>query len=283
LTLGADLSAKADLTYVNDQLATKASQTSVADALAIKADQNSLDATNATVALKANQATTYTKTEVDTAISNIAIPTNLSVATIDSSDTLTDNIFISAHVIIDKNFAVHGASAIMSGNLSVDGQLATDSIRGRVANEVTIADNLKVTGTTVLDGNLDVGFNLTCGDIIANGIYGTAATQIQSNINTAISNYSPFWAAGRVAANGTIAIKKGRVDFSCARTAAGNYLITFAQPHPEGANYVIQLSSYVFFSQVNGSSVPTELNFRVRLTNANLQDTDSVFYFAVLA
>jgi hypothetical protein len=86
-----------------------------------------------------------------------------------------------------------------------------------------------------------------------------------------------------VAANGTIEKKKGKVDFSCTRTAAGNYLITFAQPHPDGANYVIQLSSYVFFSQINGSTVPTNTDFRVRLTNANLQDTDAVFYFAVLA
>ena len=48
--------------------ATTYTKTEVNTALNLKANQSSLDTTNSTVALKANQATTYTKTEVDTAL-----------------------------------------------------------------------------------------------------------------------------------------------------------------------------------------------------------------------
>jgi hypothetical protein len=51
--------------------ATTYTKTAVDTALNLKASQSSLDATNAAVALKANQSTTYTKTEVDTQFSNL--------------------------------------------------------------------------------------------------------------------------------------------------------------------------------------------------------------------
>ena len=172
---------------------------------------------------KANQATTYTKTEVDTAISNITIPTNITVSSIDG-DALTDNVNITAHIIIEKNLSVNGTTANMAGNLNVDGELATNSIIGNGANAVTVNDNLNVTG------NLDVGFNLTCGDITATAIYGTAATQIQSNINTAISNYNPFWVAGKVDPNANVLVSKGKVGFTVTRTATGNYRLISLLP-----------------------------------------------------
>jgi hypothetical protein len=106
--------------------------------------------------------------------------------------------------------------------------------------------------------------------------------QLELRVDTAgLGN--PFWAAGTIASNGDALSKKGRVDFTCLRTAAGNYRIAFAEPHPDGAVYVIGLTSFVFFAQVNGSIVPTAGEFRVRLINGNLQDTDAQFYFSVLA
>ena len=63
-----------------------------------------------------------------------------------------------------------------TGDVVVGDAVLTNNIRGNGANEVTVNDHLKVTGNTVLDGNLNVGYNLTCGDITATTIYGTAAT-----------------------------------------------------------------------------------------------------------
>ena len=214
------------------------------------------------------------------------MPTNISVATIDSSDTLTDNINITAHVIIEKNLAVNGANALMY-NLNVDGSLATDTILGRASDEVTIADNLKVTGNTVLDGNLDIGFNLTCGDIIANGIYGTAAIQIQSNINTAISNYNPFWAAGRV--NGTnlsILKSNGKYGFTVTRPSGfpnGVYGISFNTPAPD-ANYIINLTQ-IASGNIKVWDHPTLVvstsSFYIVTYNTSWQATIFDFWFSV--
>jgi hypothetical protein len=190
-----------------------------------------------------------------------------------------------------KQNKLTAASIVDVDELTCWNKLETNILTGRNVSQATVQDNLKVTRNAIIEGSLDVATDINVNSVFASGPItstGLLTNSVICNgdmsiIGGTINGYSPFWAAGRVAANGTIENKKGSVDFSCTRTAAGNYLITFAQPHPDGANYAIQLSSYVFFSQVNGSIVPTELNFRVRLTNASLQDTDSVFYFAVLA
>jgi hypothetical protein len=169
--------------------------------------------------------------------------------------------------------------------------------------------------------NLGVAFNLTAGNVTASGATSLQAVSATSltvngldivqgianaepafvveaplekdfNFSTGVTTLrvdttglggNPFWAAGTIGSNGAALSKKGQVDFTCVRTSAGNYRITFAQAHPDGAVYVISLSSFVFFAQVNGSIVPTAGEFRVRLTNGNLQDTDAQFYFSVLA
>jgi hypothetical protein len=45
------------------------------------------------------------------------------------------------------NLTVNGASAIMAGNLNVDGLFRTDTVVGNVADQMTIDDNLRVVGT----------------------------------------------------------------------------------------------------------------------------------------
>jgi hypothetical protein len=59
---------QSSLDTTNATVALKADQVNVDTALNLKANQSNLDTTNAIVALKADQATTYTKTEVDTAL-----------------------------------------------------------------------------------------------------------------------------------------------------------------------------------------------------------------------
>ena len=87
-----------------------------------------------------------------------------------------------------------------TGSVVVGDAVLTNNIRGNGANEITVDDNLKVTGNTVLEGNLNIGINnLVCGDLIANGIYGTAAVQIQNMISAAIiTANNPHWVAGVV-------------------------------------------------------------------------------------
>ena len=89
-------------------------------------------------------------------------------------------------------------------------------------------------------------YDLRCGDLTANAIYGGAAVQIQNQMNAAVA-MSPFWAAGKVdGASLSILSSQGRVGFSVARSSAqpgGVYDITFDQPHPNGAEYILQISA----------------------------------------
>ena len=137
-----------------------------------------------------------------------------------------------------------------------------------------------------------VGFNLTCGDITATAIYGTAATQIQSNINTAISNYNPFWVSGRVrGSNLSILKSNGKYGFTVTRPpgaefATGVYKITFNTPAPD-ANYVISLAQigsgnikvWDYNSAFNG--FPATRHFYVVTYNSSWALTNWNFYFSV--
>jgi hypothetical protein len=210
---------------------------------------------------KANQATTYTKTEVDTAISNITIPTNISVSTIDG-DAITDNVNITAHVIVEKNFAVNGATANMNGNLNVGGALATNSISGNGANVITVNDNLVITGNLTVQGS--------------------------TSISGGSSN--PFWVAGRV--NGTnlsILKSNGRYGFTVTRPsgfATGVYRIAFSTPTPD-ANYVISVAilgtgtAKVWESTDAAGRIPTTTSFHVVSMNQSFGVANFDFYFSV--
>jgi hypothetical protein len=116
----------------------------------------------------------------------------------------------------------------------------------------------------------------------------TAVDPIYKNLNLQTGAYelkvhSPFWCAGVVEFSGASLTQTGRVSFTSTRTSQGNYLITFAQPHPNGAVYVISLTSYLLLSQVNGVTVPTNTGFRVRIANGVQEYTDARFFFSVLA
>jgi hypothetical protein len=182
---------------------------------------------------------------------------------------------------------VHSLGTISSGNA-----VATNSIIANGASQVTVNDHLKVTGNTTLDGNLTVGFNLNCGDITATAIYGQAALQIQSNINTAISNYNPFWVSGRVSgSNLSIQKSNGKYGFTVSRPAGaefatGVYKITFNTPAPD-ANYVISLAQigsgnikvWDYNSAFDGR--PATTHFHVVTYNTSWALTNWNFYFSI--
>ena len=145
LTLGADLSAKADLTYVNDQLATKA-----------------------------NQATTYTKAEVDTAISNL--------------DLVSDGTLVLGKWRIRGN----NPGEFYLERFDDDGAIVTDDWY-RVA---TFGFNTEINAPGLGVDNLGVVYNLTAGNLavagsITNGGFPVITTNsgyTKAEVDTAITD-----------------------------------------------------------------------------------------------
>ena len=116
-------------------------------------------------------------------------------------------------------------------------QLSVD-LSGKQDTIQCVATNALTTFTTPVTCN----FDLQCADLTANSIYGGAAAQIQTIVDTAITNAYPFWIAGRVWYNGAVLRSQGRSSFTVSHTVGGVYDITFTTPHPSGGNYVITLA-----------------------------------------
>jgi hypothetical protein len=175
-----------------------------------------------------------------------------------------------------------------TNNLETAGRLRADTLAPFFQGAVRVDSGLNVLGDLTI-GELNVANALAASEPAFTAVaplqkaINLSTGQVELRVDTTGLGGNPFWAAGTIGSNGAALSKKGQVDFTCVRTSAGNYRITFAQAHPDGAVYVISLTSWVFFAQVNGSIVPTAGEFRVRLTNGNLQDTDAQFYFSVLA
>jgi hypothetical protein len=116
---------------------------------------------------------------------------------------------------------------------------------GASAEEHDVAKYKHKLTDTVVEFNTPVtcGFDLSCADLTANSIYGNASIQIQSMIDTAITNAYPYWIAGKVETNGNIAVSHGRVAFTVTYVSNGVYDISFATVHPRGTAYVINLTN----------------------------------------
>jgi hypothetical protein len=171
-----------------------------------------------------------------------------------------------------------GSGLVGGTDLQPDG---SQNVFVSVSSNLSV-DSLTVGGTNVA-GALDVCEPKFTAVAPLQKVFNLQTGQLELRVDTTGLGGNPFWVAGTIGSNGNVLSAKGQVGFTCLRTAAGNYRIAFAEPHPDGAVYVISLSSFVFFAQVNGSIVRTAGEFRVRLTNGNLQDTDAQFYFSVLA
>jgi hypothetical protein len=143
-----------------------------------------------------------------------------------------------------------GGSVSATGNISTSAALRANSITPVSGTNVTATDDFTVGGSLTLNGNL-VG-------------------------------WSPFWVAGTVDASGNVLLSKGRVAFTCTREATGNYRVTFASPHPNGAIYVASLLSAspcpnFWVDQVAVSS------FLAVLRTSSFTQQNATFYFTVLA
>ncbi len=82
--------------------------------------------------------------------------------------------------------------------------------------------------------------------------------------------------------NTTVLVTKGRVGFSVVQTAAGNFRVDFASPHPNGAHYVIQLTAVAANYWIDQSSI-TASSFLVALRTTGFATTNVPLFFSVLA
>ncbi len=126
-------------------------------------------------------------------------------------------------------------------------------MRASTANEITVNDNLTITG-----------------DLVVNGT----------------NNINPFWVAGKV--NGaTLAtnVSSGRSSFSVSRATGqptGVYKISWTTPLPS-AHYVITVDQQASGNvKVWDATPPTTTNFHIVTYGISWQVIDCVFYFAVL-
>jgi hypothetical protein len=237
-------------------------------------------ATQTALNLKADQATTYTKTEVDNTIVgwSSGLPSDGYHYIDTGSDALvirTPSGAISANFLGNAGGASYDGKVLVYNGLEVIGSLTTtdilvgstnsvftNKILGNGDPQITVDDNLKVTGDIACDsfvvaagGLLAEGVNVKNElDSLSTSLAGkesafVAISPLQKVINIStgdieLRSLSPFWGAGRV--NGavstpTILASKGRVGFSVSRrnNNIGQFTITFAGDHPDGANYVI--------------------------------------------
>ena len=80
----------------------------------------------------------------------------------------------------------------------------------------------------------------------------------------------------------SILASKGKVGYTITQTATGNYRINFAQAHPAGVHYVIQLTATTAYYWVDQSTM-TASSFLIALRGTNFAAQNGVFFFSVLA
>ena len=114
---------------------------------------------------------------------------------------------------------------------------------------------------------------MSCGDLTANSIYGGAAIQIQSNIDTKIANavtnssvQAPTWVAFRALSSGSVVSSYGRNSITTAQIdtslGVGRYRVTMPA-HPLGSNYGIIVSANNGLPIFITSSVTSSTQFTV--------------------
>jgi hypothetical protein len=119
--------------------------------------------------------------------------------------------------------------------VQVIGELTTNTIRATNENQVTIADSLRVTGVTELQSNVAVS-----GQVAAQSVFCNTDLTVLGNLYT---SWTPFWIHGVFdGSTMVVTVNKGRVPFTVTRFATGGYGISWATPHPNGANYTVSLA-----------------------------------------
>jgi hypothetical protein len=179
-------------------------------------------------------------------------------AWIDGKLRTTDHLETAAKLRTDTIAPFAGIVRVEGIGLIVDGEVRTDTIRARDENGTTSVSKLAVTGSLTVGG-------------------------------VSVQGGSPYFCAGRVNANATIASSIGQVGFTVTRhwtQPAGVYEIRFNTPAPNN-NYVVTLTqqgsgNIKLWDSPSQSGPPTAERFHVVTYNANWALADCVFHFAVV-
>jgi hypothetical protein len=130
---------------------------------------------------------------------------------------------------------LNGEFGVVTGTTEV----STDTIRGRVAEQVTVDDNLTVTGVLECGSNVSVNG----GQVAAASMFCTGDMTILGNLYAP----SPFWVCGSF--DGTNLTKysdRGRHSFTVLRSsgvATGAFTIVFAEQHPNLENFTVHVTA----------------------------------------
>jgi hypothetical protein len=251
----------------------------------------------------ANDEATYDKTQVDSlldakepsiiAVAPLLKTTNSTTGNIELklSSALTDQIDLKLdesqvqtmfETSIDTRLAGYQPKLISN---SSDGRnlLRPDGITMLAIEEDQF---IKITPTFSILNNIATNFRLKIGitNDFANQVLN--ATNNITTLQTQIANIpSPFWIAGKIAANGTTVLtSRGRYGYTVSRNGAGYYTITPDTPFLDNT-YIVNLTCQVDGQNatarvVNASATTT--SFAILAYNNNVA-TDQIVHFLVIA
>ena len=81
-------------------------------------------------------------------------------------------------------------------------------------------------------------------------VIGTLAVTGNLTVSGNVTMPGYMLAAGMVSATGTKLTSTGQVSYTSSRVSAGIYQITFASAHPLGVNYIVNVSSQGYTSNI---------------------------------
>ena len=256
----------------NTSDANKPISTATQTALDLKANQATTytkTETDTLLTAKADQSTTYTKTETDSLVSakadaattyNKTEADNLLSAKADQSALSSYEPAFAAVAPLQKvvNVLSGGFDLRLNPSGTVDVyEVAVDSLRASIANQITINDNVTIAGDLTVNGTSNVG-----------GGGG-----------------NPYWIAAQISFSGNVNNQKGQQNISQVVKASNDmkYDITFP-PHPDGASAVILLGSTEYYCLYRNQTATT---VQVYMRNADGTGTSpngsGEFNIAILA
>jgi hypothetical protein len=246
------------------------------------------------LALKANQSTTYTKTEVDSSLNQKQDA--LLISTPSGGSSLITNSGVVKGLKTNSPITLTDASNVLTIGLNTTTLSNEFALKFTPAQPLIEDYNVLTNVRTLM---IDPLGTMSINDVETNNIYSNGASQVTVNdnlvvtgnltVNGSLINYKPFWAAGRV--NGTnlsILKSNGRYGFTVTRAPdfpTGVYKITFNTAAPD-ANYVISLAQFgngnvKVWENTLYSGLPTASAFHVVTYNTSWVVANYDFYFSV--
>jgi hypothetical protein len=249
------------------------------------------------LALKANQSTTYTKTEVDSSLNQKQDA--LLISTPSGGSSLITNSGVVKGLKTNSPITLTDASNVLTLGLNTTA-LSNDFALKFTPVDPLIEDYNVLTNQRTL--KIDPLGTMTVNEVETNTVRANGASQVSVDadlvvygnltINGSLINYNPFWVSGRVAGSNLAILKSnGEYGFTVSRPAGaefatGVYKITFNTPAPD-ANYVISLAQigsgnikvWDYNSAFDGR--PAATHFHVVTYNTSWALTNWNFYFSV--